>query len=358
MAIFEITKKWTILAPASSVVIWSAADELAAYISRLQDRAGCGQERPLIADAETVSPPEYTPLILLSAADADRDNDGFTWRLGKNRIEIRGDSDRGLWNGVFDFLAAVGIRWPQPGLEELPSASATGVFPLHRDHVSHPATPSALERRRLLIDGNKTAREREALVRWAARNKYDALVFSIGEQPLWNRLRRHKGLYHLLEHYALIIEAGGHDLSALLPRRLFFLHRKLFRMDSGVRSKLHHFCPTNPETITRITAQAAKLFSRALAGMSAGAARVFHLWPDSGSERTWCACPACRAFTPTEQNRIAINTAAAVLERLDPAARLSYFEDAEETKTLAAARDTPGGGGIVPRSNTFVLSGG
>ncbi|MDR1575636.1 MAG: hypothetical protein LBS37_06485, partial [Treponema sp.] len=76
------------------------------------------------------------------------------------------------------------------------------------------------------------------------------------------------------------------------------------------------------------------------------AAPVFHLWPDQGHEKTWCACPDCRAFSPLEQNRIAVNSAADVLADLDPRARLSYLEDPLETSAGRPAL----------RDNTFCVT--
>jgi hypothetical protein len=355
MAVFDISKKWQMLAPASIPAAWNAATELASYISLLRIKTGLGKDRPRIEDAETVSPPLNTPLVLLNASVESRDRNGFTWRLGRNRLEFLGDSDRGLWNGIFDFLAALGFRWPKPGQEELPAPPTAGAYPLKDDRAYHPSTASVQDRRRLIIGEQTTTKERETIARWAARNKYDALVFSLREKSFWNKVRRRKGIYQTLEYYALVLEAGGGDMSLLLPRRLFFLHQNMFRMDSGVRTRRYHFCPTNPKTITRIKEHAAELFSQAMPGMAGQAVPVFHLWPEAGHEKTWCACPACRAFSPAEQNRIAINSAADVLESLDPAARLSYLEDAEETKTIAAVAEP--GGGIVPRNNTFVVSG-
>ncbi len=69
----------------------------------------------------------------------------------------------------------------------------------------------------------------------------------------------------------------------------------------------------------------------------------FHLWPEEDRENTWCACPACRAFSPAEQYIIAVNTAADVLAKLDPNARLSFIDYGEET----------GKAGIAPRKNMF-----
>jgi hypothetical protein len=120
----------------------------------------------------------------------------------------------------------------------------------------------------------------------------------------------------------------------------------------------HNFCPTNPKTIDLIKKRAAALFRSTLAAADgapvkppakppAGAVkaepvRVFHLWPDRGQESTWCSCPACRAFSPDEQNLIAANDAADALAGIDPGARLSYYESSEL-------------GGIKVRENLFAM---
>jgi hypothetical protein len=128
-------------------------------------------------------------------------------------------------------------------------------------------------------------------------------------------------------------------LSHLVPRRYFFLHRDFFRMEKGKRVKNFNFCPTSPEAIRLIKGEAEKFFR------SRPEVQVFHLWPDRGHEKNWCACPACRAFTPEEQNRIAVNSVADVLMEINPQARLSYYEDFEEP------------GAIAVRSNMFPLTG-
>jgi hypothetical protein len=115
-------------------------------------------------------------------------------------------------------------------------------------------------------------------------------------------------------------------------------HRGLFRMEQGRRKKRYHFCPTNPKTTAVITEQAHKLFARSLQFVTPR--RVFHLWPDEGQDNTWCACPACRAFSPAEQYLIAVNSAADVLAKLDPNARISFVDYGEES-------------GIAPRKNMF-----
>jgi len=217
---------------------------------------------------------------------------------------------------------------------------------LNKNGEHCPSNPSPQNRRRIFISEKTGKKERENLVKWAAVNKYDALVFSLKEKAFWAAAGDGNSLYGI-EKFALIIEAGGCDLSMLLPRRLFFLNRNLFRMESGKRTPKHHFCPTNPKTITRIMKQAKRLFRRTLAGVTAP--RVFHLLPDQGYENTWCACPACRAFNPAEQNIIALNSAAPELLSLDPMALLSFFD-------FTAANDETVNSEIVPEKNVFILS--
>jgi hypothetical protein len=338
MNFFDAAKDWTILAPLSRTAARQGAKELSRCIDLLRRRAGIVRKPPAVEDA-AASPDDTVPLILLNPGDGGPERNGFAWRLGAGRLEIYGDSDRGLWNGIFDFLAALGLRWPEPGREELPAAAAAGV-PLRDNRGRQASAPSAAELPRFIIGERKNAKDREALACWAARNRIDALVFSLRDRGL----RRRRGLPAAMEQYALIPEAGGRELSLLVPRRLFLFHRDLFRMESGRRIGDLHFCPTNPETITRLKKEAARLFRRILAAHPE--ITVIHLWP-GGDEKSWCACPACRAFSAADQYRIAVNAAADVLADLAPAARLSLLEGKPE-------KDEPGGS-VGLRPNVFVL---
>ncbi|MDR1318559.1 MAG: hypothetical protein LBJ90_02965 [Treponema sp.] len=367
MASFDVSKKWIVLSPASVPAAGQAAAELADCISLLRSRAGLGKASPVIEDAETFSPPDSEPVILLNSGGASLDRNGYTWRLGKGRLEIYGDSDRGLCGGVFDFLSALGINWPKPGCELFPPPSpgaAAGSYPLAEDRAYCPSASSPSGLRRLIINEKTKPRDPESLVRWAARNRCDALVLSFRGKLLWDGT-----LLRPVKKYAMMIEAGGWDLSLLLPRGLFFFHRELFRMEGGGRTSRYNFCPTNPETMEILRKNGARLFGRAgplMSGEAGGGsgpppAHVFHLWPDHGREKLWCSCPACRAFTPEEQSRIALNAAADALAGIDPGARLSFCETPEDGgKGAGGAADgdgdsTPPAGGIRLRKNIFVL---
>jgi hypothetical protein len=173
-------------------------------------------------------------------------------------------------------------------------------------------------RKRLLVPDPgpvlRSRKKRADLLRWAKQNNFDAIIF-----PL-NTLEK---VFEEAKSAGLEAEAGGWAMSFLVPRRLFFFHRELFRMEGGKRQKKIHFCPTNPETIAVIRNEVKKFSSM-------GKVSVVHLWPEKGSENIWCACPTCRAFTLAEQYRIAVNAAADALAEINPTAFISIYEDSEE----------------------------
>jgi hypothetical protein len=341
MAVFDASKDWVILVSRTPAVRGAAAD-LSRCIDLLCRRAGKPRNVPALLDAEGPAPDDSVPIILLNAGGEGAEGEpcGFTWRAGAERIEIYADSPRGLCNGVYDFLAALGIAWPTPDKEELPSALAGARYQL-RDRGAYVASDrSPAKRRRLLVPEKTKLKDIQALIPWAARNQIDALIFSLRDKSF-----RSQGaaIREAARSYALFIERGGWDFSLFLPRRLFFFHRELFRMVSGKRVKDRHFCPTNPDTIRIIRREAERQFR------AAGDARVFHLWPDRGGEAAWCSCPSCRAFSPAEQNRIAVNAAADALAAVGNGL-ISYYE--------AAAGEDDGDGpvpGLAPRPNSFRL---
>jgi len=87
-------------------------------------------------------------------------------------------------------------------------------------------------RKRLFIGIKTGAKERLDTVKWAVENNYDTLVFSLGDRFFKSGNRNFKYI-KLAKQHSLFIEAGGRDFPLLLPRRLFFLHRDLFRMEQG-----------------------------------------------------------------------------------------------------------------------------
>ncbi|MDR0554789.1 MAG: DUF4838 domain-containing protein [Treponema sp.] len=341
MICFDVSRTWTIILPLDAPAALKGGEELSLAIERMRILAGLTIAPPVIADASGASP--EGPLIVLNAERGGRRN-GFSWRLGQERLEIYGDSGRGLCNGIFHFLAALGMRWPSPGAEGEIQAEFPENFRRNfrweyvlRNGGGHKKSDPG-PARRIVFTGKESPWERKAAIVWAARNQIDAVVFPLVEinraftsssgTPAGSTAGSTAGSLEssLLPaaSYDLAVERGGWELSRLLPRRYFLFHRELFRMERGKRVKEHHFCPTNPDTIVIARAEAERLF-RAYPDTG-----IFHLWPDEGFEYTWCACPTCRAFSPEEQNRIAVNIAAEALAGINPQARLSYYESAGE----------------------------
>jgi hypothetical protein len=351
MANFYASKEWIILLPPDVPEIRKAAEDLSRYIGLLGGlQEGLIHKSPALLDAHSTLPPNAVHTIVLKSEGAGSQRNGFYWKAEPERIEIRGESARGLCNGIYSFLAALGISWPEPGQEILPSPQVAnlrvftlsngsgvdeGVFePSNYDGTDIVAAPW-----RRFVAGAKEVKailkNSEIFVAWAARRRYDALIFPLATFASKGTAKKLNELQNIAAEYGIAMEAGGRDLSSLLPRCSFFLHRDFFRMEGGRRKKDHHFCPTNPGTIVAVNKTAEKLFQAACE------AQVFHLWPDRGANTAWCSCPACRAFTAAEQNRIAVNAAADVLAAVKSDACITFFEK-------------PGEGGNIPvRENLF-----
>ncbi|MCL2186045.1 MAG: DUF4838 domain-containing protein [Treponema sp.] len=193
-------------------------------------------------------------------------------------------------------------------------------------------------RKRLFIGTKTSPKEREKMIYLAVENECNTLVFSLNDKFFRSKNKKY---IKLIMTYALNIEAGGRDLPLLLPPRLFAADRELFRMEHGKRVKKFHFCATNPKTTKIISENAHILFERVLDKVTPP--RIFHLFPEKAHENTWCACPACRAFSPAEQYLIAVNSAADALAKLDADARLHYIDYDTE----------PEAEGISPRKNVI-----
>jgi hypothetical protein len=350
MAVFDASKEWTILLPSDIEHAKKAAADLSRYIGLLANAS----KAPAIMDALGSAPEE--DVIVLSSNGHAYDRNGFSWRAGIDRVEISGESDRGLCNGIYSFLAALGISWPAPGQEELPSQTNAAakedarLFPLaSSDAFSFSEgveQPLAAHLRRFVSEGKsevkKLLKKSKAFVEWAARRRYDVLVFPLVAYASGRAGRKLEKLGKIAGEYGIVLEAGGRELSSLVPRRYFLFHRDYFRMDDGKRKKDHHFCPTNPGVTRLIAKESERLFR------FAPEAAVIHLWPDKGAETAWCSCPTCRAFSSLEQNRIAINVAADALAALkrgaDHEAFIFYFEKPGES------------GKIKPRKNAFSMN--
>lgn len=343
---FDVSRGWVILVPPGLAQVNKAAEDLSRYIGLLAGMKPGLSPKPSVSSKPFAplitgdDPAPAGPVIILNSDCGDPDENGFSWRVGDGRIEIFGESGRGLCNGIYSFLAALGISWPFPGEEKLPAPTminsanvvqVSPVFTLTSGGMHEPSRRkerNSAVSRRFIPAGKKTAnfilRNGEAFAAWAARRRYDAIIYPLTAFASESKRKKLRQLKQFAAEYGIALEAGGHELSSLVPRKYFFLHRDYFRMVEGRRKKEHHFCPTSPGAIRLAGREAEKLFR------AAGEVKVFHLWPDKGAERVWCSCPTCRAFSPQEQNRIGVNTAADILASVDPEAHITFFEQSGE----------------------------
>jgi hypothetical protein len=360
MAEFDASKRWIVITPRGTENPATAGTEVIADLARclgsLCARTGLSGTLERM-DGTAAAPSEGSPLIVLNSDDRAGNVD-YAWRAGLERIEIYGGSRKGLANGIYDFLDAVGFRWPAPGSETLPGepSSPSASYPLARssarvsvgrasgveDPPASDAGDSVVPRRgyrRLVLDSAMGGKDGEAWVQWAARNRLDAIVipFDSDESTIdaWSDrvLHRRQRVVAAARRYGLSVEEGGRCLSRLVPRRLFLRNRELFRMREGRRTADYNFCPTNPETIAMLGEQAKRRFR------DRSDVEVFHLWPDAAADGGWCSCPTCRAFTPSEQALIAVNAVADALAEIRSGARLSYIPGESDS------------GAIKPRKN-------
>jgi hypothetical protein len=345
----DYSKEWQILVPSDIPQVEKAAADLSRCFGLLAALNMGRVKPPEIINALGPKPSKTASCIVLnsekSGSDSDFRRNGFAWRAKSGRVEIFGESPRGLCNGIYSFIFAMGVSWPEPGEEILPKAGAG----LVRDSASEPShfdekNPLASPLKRFVPAGKSALRrmlaKSEAFTAWAGRNRYDALVIPMA--AFVSDGQNLKQLDKFARDYCIALEAGGHDLSSLLPRKAFLLHRDYFRMEDGKRKMDHHFCPTNPGALRLIGKEAEKMF-RAAGEVEPSVRKVFHLWPDNLAENAWCSCPTCRAFTTQEQNRIAVNAAADILAALYPDAMITFYENS-------------GDGGKIPlRKNVFKL---
>lgn len=355
---FDISKPWTILAssPASSSgrpIETKAAEELSRWLGELRGRSAPGEKSeplPVVA-SDGPAPDESVPIIVLNAGDS---SDGFSWRVGESRVEIYGDSPKGLLNGVYDFLGALGFSWSDPAGSRFPETAAISAAVLaapaaaaspagNRGTVYKLARSGFYEKpdsaARLVFPADNPNETRIALIERAARNKADAAHFgSPGTRSLKPFSEEE---YAAARAAGIELELDGPTPRELVPALFFPWKPDLFRMESGRRRWDRNFCPTNPRTV-RLAAKRAVRFFRKRPPADAYTFRT-----DTGKDgrSAWCSCPTCRAFSPTEQALMAANAVADALAETAPGARLLLNLDAPGNESIA----------VEPRSNIIVV---
>jgi len=195
MVDIDPTRGWRLAADLSNPTVALAASELEAALER---------------------PGEDGIEIELSHAGGA--GDGFRRRAQPGRVELQGESPRGLLFGVYRMLGELGLGWPWPG-QRHGRARPARLEELVEDAPALPGRCLVLGERALLEDA-------ESWIVWAARNRLNALFahVSVRREPTgaapeaaW-RERRGRAL-ELARERRVTIEHGGHLLPDLLPAR-------------------------------------------------------------------------------------------------------------------------------------------
>ena len=121
-------------------------------------------------------------------------------------------------------------------------------------------------------------------------------------------------------------------MDKLIPRAPFRRHKDWYRMKEGKRLADHNFCPTTPAALAAVAANAIERIVRF------GSVDTVHLHGSGNPQEDWCHCPSCRAFSPQEQELLALNAIADALEAAGLSTTLALPEDRDESTDPGAIK--------------------
>jgi hypothetical protein len=274
-----------------------AAAELAAVLSR----AGC---RPPAPGGEE----SRERIIVLHSGQAEESRARrFSWRASEDRAEIYGTDEASLLRGVYDFLRALGCRWPAPGEggERLPKGPVLSLE--SRSRSSGEAEPPPT-----LVLGHGAFLERyDDYLRWAARTGYSSVLIRLTRNPLalegapeelYEALRT--GIAELARRLGLSLELGGEFIGG---------------GDPGLGAEAFaEYAAAHPEI------------------------EAFHDWPEGPWSGAAVETRAGRAETGGRGGPRSLNAArayATALERARPDAALSFLAEELDERLAEAIRE-------------------
>ena len=118
----------------------------------------------------------------------------------------------------------------------------------------------------------------------------------------------------------LNIEYEMHAMRSLLPASEFGKHPEWFRMnESGERVTDYNLCSSNAEAMDYVAERAAE----AARQLYRSTDRYF-FWTDDAKD-SFCHCPECRSFSPSDQQMRILNRILRRLRRDNPRASLAYL---------------------------------
>ncbi len=296
-----------------------AAEELAFYARAIS--------------GETVSrgePGSGTSIVLEVNPNVGR-GDTFLLRSTSSGLTIASTTSRGVLYGVYAYLESLGTRFPFPGREH-------EVIPrrdLPMTGYERVETP-AFARRGMTFSGD--VEHARGWIDFCGKHRLNWVFHHTGSDAWW--LQNRDTLWPELQKRGISLELGGHFLPRFLPRELFREHPDWFRFADGERRNDHNLCPSSRPALEYVQ-ERVRAYVRAMPE-----AEVYNVWADDTAEdaTTWCACEACRGYSPSDQNLIVMNALARAVRDVKPSARMvciAYHE------TIAPPRQIEPDEGIV-----------
>ncbi len=124
--------------------------------------------------------------------------------------------------------------------------------------------------------------------------------------------------------HGIAIEYEMHAARYLLPADMFFAHPDWFRQNAeGIRTSDKNCCATNKDALAFMAKRAADT-ARQLYRSS----HRYYFWMDDAVDSA-CHCPACCAYTPSEQQMLVMNALLSGIKTVDPEASLAFLAYAD-----------------------------
>jgi hypothetical protein len=289
-------------------VLRFAAEEMAAYAARLTgEAAGPGE-------------PDRGASLVLRVDERIGGGDAFLLRSGEEGLTIASGGSRGVLHGVYAYLESLGVRFPFPGAEHEVVPRRALAF----DGYERREEPS-FERRGMTFSGNVDHARGwidfcgKQRLNWVFHHsQFDDAWWVQNRGVLWPELRKR----------GITLELGGHYLPHFVPRELFHEHPDWFRFANGGRVNEYNFCPSSRPALEYLKERVRQYVGEM------PEAEVYNVWADDTAEdaSTWCFCPSCQGYSPSDQNLLVMNAIAEAVRDVKPSARLvniAYHETVE-----------------------------
>lgn len=298
---------------ADDVVMQFAADEMVKYAAQVSGESASQGE------------PGQGTNLFLRVDPAAGSGDAFMLRSEPDGLVIAASGPRGVLYGVYAYLESLGIRFPFPG-------AAHEVIP-HRglvtDGYDRREEPSFAKR------GMTFSGAREHALQWidfCGKQRLNWVFHHTQFNDDWWALNRDV-LWPELQKRGIALELGGHYLPHFVPRELFREHPEWFRFANGARVNEYNFCPSSQEAMAYLQDRVRRYVQEA------PEAEVYNVWADDTAEdaSTWCFCPQCQGYTPSDQNLLVMNAMAEAVRDVKPAAKLvciAYHETIEPPRKV------------------------